>query len=148
MVNTVKVALLMAVVVAGGLACGEGAGSNQTQQPSTSSSPSAEISPSAKAVAPSRPPVGASVTFVNAPVTAARGQNATLRVKTGANLACTIEVDYKSGPSTAAGLSPKTSDAAGNVSWTWKVGANTTTGNWPITVTCNGGSAQTFVKVT
>jgi len=85
---------------------------------------------------------------LNAPVTAARGQNATLLVKTGANLACTIEVDYKSGPSTAAGLGPKTSDAAGNVSWTWKVGANTTTGSWPITVTCGDGSAHTHINVT
>jgi len=141
MVNTAKVAPLLALVVAAGLACGAEPGSGQTQL-SPSSSPSVE------AVSPSPAPVDASVTFVNAPVTAARGQNATLRVKTGANLACTIEVDYKSGPSTAAGLSPKTSDAAGNVSWTWKVGANTAAGTWPITVTCGGGSAQTSINVT
>src|SRR5207249_9503467 len=129
------------LVLASGMACGEGVGPDQTQV-QTSTSPSAEV-------ASPPPAAGATVvTFVNAPVTAARGQNATLRVKTGANLACTIEVDYKSGPSTAAGLSPKNSDAGGNVSWTWKVGANTTTGNWPITVTCGGGSARTFLKVT
>jgi len=140
MIGTVKVALLLALIAAG-VACSEGAGSGQTQVNPSSS-------PSAVAVSPSPAGVGASVIFVNAPVTAARGQNATLQVKTGANLACTIEVDYKSGPSTAAGLIPKTSDLAGDVSWTWKVGARTTPGTWPITVTCGGGSALTSIKVT
>jgi hypothetical protein len=88
------------------------------------------------------------VTFLNAPITAARGLNATLQVKTAPNTSCSIEVDYKSGPSTAAGLGAKTSDAAGNVSWTWKVAGNTTPGSWPITVTCGSGSAQTHITVT
>jgi hypothetical protein len=88
------------------------------------------------------------VTFVKAPITAARGNNATLQVRTAPNTPCSIEVDYKSGPSTAAGLIPKTSDGAGNVSWTWKVGGNTTPGSWPITVTCGSGSAQTQINVT
>lgn len=34
----------------------------------------------------------------------------------------TIAVHYKSRPSTAQGLEPKTADADGNVSWTWMVG--------------------------
>lgn len=93
-------------------------------------------------------PAQTPVSFVNAPITAARGLNATLQVKTAPNTSCSIEVDYKSGPSTAAGLGAKTSDAAGNVSWTWKVGGNTTVGSWPITVTCGSGSAQTSINVT
>jgi hypothetical protein len=40
------------------------------------------------------------VTFVNAPITAARGLNATLQVRTSPNTSCSIAVDYKSGPST------------------------------------------------
>jgi len=88
------------------------------------------------------------VTFLNAPLTVGRGSNATLKAKTSPNTACSIEVDYKSGPSTAAGLVTKTSDSAGNVSWTWKVGANTTPGAWPITVTCGDGSAETHINVT
>jgi hypothetical protein len=66
----------------------------------------------------------------------------------GQNTSCSIEVDYKSGPSTAAGLSAKMSDGAGNVSWTWKVGGNTTVGSWPIIVNCGNGSAQTHINVT
>jgi hypothetical protein len=88
------------------------------------------------------------VTFLNAPLTVPRGSNATLQVNTAPNTSCSIEVDYKSGPSTAAGLVAKPSDGAGNVSWTWKVGANTTVGSWPITVTCGSASAQTQINVT
>ena len=41
---------------------------------------------------------------------------------------------YKSGPSKAAGLYPKTSDASGRVSWSWMVGTRTTKGQWPIVI--------------
>jgi len=88
------------------------------------------------------------VTLLNAPLTVKRGSNATLQAKTAPNTSCSIEVDYKSGPSSAAGLVTKNSDGAGNISWTWKVGANTTPGAWPITVTCGDGSAQTHITVT
>lgn len=161
-------------VIAVGIA---GAGSSsQTpgQQSSVITSPSANTSPSETAASPSAsaaatptphatpsptPPVASPtptppapaqtvVTFLNAPLTVHRGSNATLQVKTAPNTSCSIEVDYKSGPSTAAGLVTKNSDGAGNVSWTWKVGANTTPGSWPITVTCGNGSGQTQINVT
>ncbi len=142
--------LIIAAAVLGVVACGD------TTAPATTQS---EISPSTSAaatsIAPALPPGTASpsaaqavVTFLNAPLTVGRGSNATLKAKTSPNTACSIEVDYKSGPSTAAGLVTKTSDSAGNVSWTWKVGANTTPGAWPITVTCGDGSAETHINVT
>jgi len=56
-------------------------------------------------------------------------------------------VRYKSGPSKAQGLGPKTADAGGDVSWSWKVGTNTTPGAWPVTITCGGESARTEVVV-
>lgn len=55
----------------------------------------------------------------------------------GAN--CTIKVYYKSGASNAAGLSPQSADANGDVSWTWNVGRSTTPGNWRIVVTATAG---------
>lgn len=129
-----------------GLACSD------TTAPATTQT---AVSAAASAAATPTPPAIASpalaqtvVTFVNGPLSVGRGSNATLQVKTAANTSCSIEVDYKSGPSTAAGLVAKTSDAASNVSWTWKVGANTTPGSWPITVTCGSGSAQTQINVT
>ena len=142
---TVRGALLAAVLFVS-VACGDTSTPGQAQvSPAT---PTA-VSPSPSA-SPSTTPVAAKtvVTFLNAPLTVARGSNATLQVKTGANTSCSIEVDYKSGPSSAAGLATKNSDGAGNVSWTWKVGANTTPGAWPITVTCGDASAQTHITVT
>ncbi|MGZ4163536.1 MAG: stalk domain-containing protein [Tumebacillaceae bacterium] len=58
-----------------------------------------------------------------------------------------IEVDYKSGPSQAAGLDEKTADASGNVSWSFKVGGNTTLGSWPVTVSDNGASDKAYFEV-
>jgi hypothetical protein len=67
-------------------------------------------------------------------------------VSTAPNISCSVVVTYKSGASTAQGLVPKTSDAAGAVSWTWNIGANTTLGTWPINMTCGGARGHaTFV---
>lgn len=146
---TVKT-LLLAAAVLGVVACGD-----TTAPATTQSNASPSASAAATPTAPAPPPATASpspaqpvVTFVNAPLTVGRGSNATLQVKTAANTSCSIEVDYKSGPSKAAGLGAATSDATGNVSWTWKVGANTTPGSWPIIVTCGSASGQTAINVT
>jgi micrococcal nuclease len=139
--------LLLGLGVLLAVACGD------TKLPTTA--PLTETSPAASAIPTASPPATASpvtaqtvVTFLNAPLTVAHGQNATLKVRTAANTSCSIEVDYSSGPSSAAGLAAKTSDGAGKVSWTWKVGTNTTRGSWPITVTYGRGSAQTHITVT
>lgn len=136
--------ILVAAGVLLAVACGDATTPATTQ---SEASPSGSSEPTA-AVTASAGPAQTVVTFVNGPLTVPHGQNATLQVKTAPNTSCSIEVDYKSGPSTAAGLVPKTSDGAGNVSWTWKVGANTTPGSWPITVTCAGASGQTHITVT
>jgi hypothetical protein len=60
---------------------------------------------------------------------------------------CTITVLYKSGPSEAQGLNPRR-PRHGRVSWTWKVGGNTTLGRWPIQVICgSAGSFRTHFRV-
>jgi hypothetical protein len=69
------------------------------------------------------------------------GDYATLTASVTPGRMCSIVVHYKSGPSRARGLYPKRS-VAGRVSWTWKVGTNTTSGRWAITVSC--GSAGTL----
>ncbi len=84
---------------------------------------------------------------VTSPVRA--GSLATLRVAVSpASVTCSITVYYKSGPSRAQGLYPKRLQA-GRVSWTWKVGTRTTSGRWPIAVSCGrAGSLRTsFVVV-
>lgn len=87
--------------------------------------PAATTTPTA---APPPPAAATTVTFLNAPLTVAHGATANLEVKTTPNTACSIVVNYKSGPSTAAGLGPTTSDGAGNVGWSWSVGTRTTPG--------------------
>jgi hypothetical protein len=69
------------------------------------------------------------------------GDYATLTAAVSPARRCSIVVYYKSGPSRAQGLYSKT-PSAGRVSWTWKVGTNTTPGRWAITVSC--GSAGTL----
>jgi micrococcal nuclease len=133
--------------------------SDPATPPSTVSSPEASLgvgggslpSPTATptpAPAPVQQAPVASLNFVNAPLSARHGQATTLIVKTAPSTGCSIQVVYKSGPSTAQGLVAKTSDGAGNVSWTWIVGSRTTPGQWPIYVTCGAASDQTYISVT
>jgi hypothetical protein len=76
---------------------------------------------------------------------AARGSNATATVRTAPGAYCTIVVTYKSGPSKAAGLTPKNADGSGVASWTWKVGTRTTLGSWPVKVACSSGGLNKSV---
>jgi len=79
-----------------------------------------------------------------------QGSNATARVSTTKGASCTITVTYKSGRSSAKGLTRKTASSSGAVSWTWKVGSNTTPGDWPVKVSCTRsgtGSATKYLKV-
>ncbi|MDB5179711.1 MAG: hypothetical protein JWN12_343 [Candidatus Saccharibacteria bacterium] len=71
------------------------------------------------------------------------GQYATLTANTLPSSTCNIVVNYYSGPSTAAGLYTKTSDGNGNIQWSWIVGTRTSSGSWPITVTCSSGLDNT-----
>jgi hypothetical protein len=75
------------------------------------------------------------------------GATASLTAQTIPGAACTIKVYTKSGTSSAKGLVPKVADGSGRVSWTWKVGPNTTPGTWRIVITAavNG---QTFTYET
>jgi competence protein ComEC len=98
-----------------------------------------------EAVSPSTGSGALEIASVSSPVS--QGANATLDAKTSPNASCAITVYYKSGPSKASGLGPKTADAGGLVSWTWKVGARTTLGSWRIEVTCNGVTKETTFMV-
>ncbi len=75
------------------------------------------------------------------------GNAASITVKTAPTVACTITVTYKSGPSRARGLVPKTADEDGIVGWAWIVGTQTTPGEWPITVTCSEGGKQETLEI-
>ena len=83
--------------------------------------------------------------------TVSRGDKATVSVRTLPKAKCSIEVDYASGPSKAAGLGDKTANSTGDVTWSWTVSSRTTRGTWPVTVTCDlgdrTGEANTSVMV-
>jgi hypothetical protein len=79
------------------------------------------------------------ITLVSVTSPAAPFTDATLTVSTNPGANCSIVVHYKSGPSRAKGLVPKVASSSGRVSWTWRVGSNTTPGRWPIVVTCEKG---------
>jgi hypothetical protein len=104
-----------------------------------------EQQPPAPSVAPDSQKTTVEIISVTSP--AHRNSYATLKAKVPPGATATIEVDYKSGPSHAAGLGPKQAGPDGIVTWTWKVGGNTTIGTWPITVSCNGASASTQFEV-
>jgi hypothetical protein len=72
------------------------------------------------------------------------GDNATAKVKTAPGAECFITVEYKSGPSTAGGLEPKTANSAGAVSWTWRVGPKTSAGEWPVAIECTKGDTTDY----
>jgi hypothetical protein len=89
----------------------------------------------------------AKVKLVSVTSPASPGSYATLTASVSQSSSCKIIVMYKSGSSHASGLYPKRS-LRGRVSWTWKVGTNTTGGRWPIYVLCGGaGALQTSFVV-
>ncbi|MCL2677533.1 MAG: DUF4198 domain-containing protein [Clostridiales bacterium] len=67
--------------------------------------------------------------ITSAPANVYRGEEVTITITGKPNTEYKITVTYRSGnASTAAGLVTKTSDADGNVSWTWRIGGNTGAG--------------------
>jgi len=62
------------------------------------------------------------------------GAYATIIVRSRAGAACAIAVYYKSGLSTAKGLTPRVAGSDGRCAWTWLVGTRTTPGTWKIVV--------------
>lgn len=85
--------------------------------------------------------------IVAEPGTVARGAMASITVQTAPGTQCDIVVRYKSGPSKAKGLEPKAAGSDGRITWSWTVGRNTTSGSWPVTVTCGSETVQTTVNV-
>ena len=81
-----------------------------------------------------------SVVSLSSPV--APSGDATLEIQTTPGASCSITVLYKSGPSRAKGLGPKMADGKGRVVWQWRVGSNTTPGEWPIIVSCSKGAER------
>ena len=78
--------------------------------------------------------VSASIQSLESPV--APGQNSSVIVKTNPGAWCTITVLYNKVASKDSGLTGKTSDEYGSVSWSWTVESSVPIGKWPVTVIC------------
>lgn len=83
---------------------------------------------------------GANVTtsVAGSSLNVSHGDYASVSIKTKPGATGTIEVDYNSGPSKAAGLVTETADSSGNITWTWKVGTRTALGSYPVIITVSG----------
>lgn len=80
--------------------------------------------------------VGISITNING---GNRGSKASLTAHTSPNIGCNLEYWTPSGTrSVAQGLGQQTSDANGNLAWSWTIGTNTNPGTGYVSVTCNG----------
>ena len=113
------------------------AGTAATAQPAATPRPTTSAASGAITVA---------ITSLTSPI--GRGSTATVAAKTAAGAACTVVVQYKSGPSSASGLGPKNANASGTVSWSWTVGSRTTPGSWPVTVRCTSSGSSTSATKT
>lgn len=87
-------------------------------------------------------PQSISIVITHPAGVASPGDTVTEGIQTTVGAACSIIVNYKSGPSHAKGLQPQQADAGGDVAWSWFVGTNTTPGIWPIDITCSLSSGK------
>jgi hypothetical protein len=133
----VKRLLILALVLAG---CGD-AGASTAGLVGPSAVPAAE-KPVATPPDPTEPPdvvFDLSVKLIKRTTSVARNAKASVTIKTTKGAECGIDVQYKSGSSTADGLQPKIANSKGAVTWKWLVGRNTSKGRVPIVVTCTLG---------
>ena len=130
-------------------------------EPSSESAPEssapAVITPSEPADEPSEAPAEepaesseepqAVLSFTSVPTSASRNSDVTVSIHGLPNTDYYISVRYSSGPATADGLGTKTSDADGNVSWTWHIGGRTSLDYDPI-ITVSGGGEEITARFT
>ena len=98
--------------------------------------------PKIKSASVQLPDTASEITFVSMTTPVGKNEDATVTVQGLPNTEYDITVYYPSGISTAEGLEKKRSDADGNVSWTWRIGGNTSLQTHYLTIT-GGNSAIT-----
>jgi hypothetical protein len=133
----ISIVVLLAVIVGGGVAYTYFLGPDGTQTADAITAPVEAPAPQ-PAIKPTQPAadakVSASVSMITSPV--APGSNSSVAIKTNAGAACKISVVYDKVETKDSGLTPKTADEFGTVSWAWTVGSSVPLGKWPVKVTC------------
>jgi hypothetical protein len=85
----------------------------------------------------------AAVKATKLPGTVSAGDYASLTVKVSPKWRCTIKVVYDTVTSRAKGLGAKTGTL---ITWRWRVGTNTHSGRWPISIDC-GKSGRLALRI-
>jgi hypothetical protein len=76
------------------------------------------------------------------------GGRAGVAVQTTPGASCSISYRTPAGTSsTAQGLTSRSADANGMVSWSWSIGPTTRPGTGTVTVSCNGTSASSPIQI-
>jgi hypothetical protein len=76
------------------------------------------------------------------------GGRASVAVQTTPGASCSISYRTPAGTSsTAQGLTSRSADANGKVSWIWSIGSSTRPGTGTVTVTRNGASASSPIQI-
>ncbi|WP_035424208.1 thermonuclease family protein [Bacillus sp. UNC438CL73TsuS30] len=75
-------------------------------------------------------------------LTVKHGQQASITIKTKPGVKGTIQVIYSSGPSKASGLTAKTANSGGYITWSWRVGTSTKPGSYPVIMKANGSTIK------
>lgn len=107
----------------------------QQSQPMTDIAVTTTVAKTASVTSPVKAPIGGELIMVTkVPGEVKRGSMATLSIKGLPNTVYSIKVKYSSGYSSANGLVDTMSDNEGNCSWTWRIGAKTSPGEYDITI--------------
>jgi hypothetical protein len=145
--------LLVVVLLLAG--CGGGAGDSTDGLVLGETAVPAAVKPTPTKYHPTEPPdvvFDLPVKLTKRTASVARNTRASVTIKTTKGAECGIDVQYKSGSSTAAGLEPKVANAKGAVTWKWIVAQSASKGRAPIVITCTlgdlSGRLDTAVKVT
>lgn len=132
----ISAAVLLVVLVAGGVAYTYYEGQNTTEN--TAAIAVAAAPQPVQPIKPRKPaanaPESAAVEMMSSPVKP--GEDASIAVKTNPGSKCTITVLYNKVPSTEPGLIPQVADEFGTVNWGWTISASAPIGTWPVKVTC------------
>ena len=78
--------------------------------------------------------VGVAIQLVTSPI--ARGESASVSIKTYPGASCDIKILYNNIPTTETGLKDKIADIYGVINWDWTISSNAPEGTSPIHVTC------------
>ncbi len=141
----ISAGILLVLFIGGGAAYTWYMGRTNTSSVAVVPVQSADVAPVIKHVQPAaNVNESASIQSLTSPIVP--GSNASVTIKTNPNSLCTISVEYNLVASKDSGLSAKTADDFGMVTWAWTVEPSVPLGKWPVKITCAYNKKSAFVQ--